>query len=319
MDEMSAVKVRALIYQLYQDFNQEYGYGSMSCTVYDTAWLAQISKLDGNVRIWLFPECFHYVLQNQQPDGSWPSYADEIDTILNTAASLLALQLHLAEPLQMSEVTFGNLTSRIAAGKTAFQKLLSQWDVESTDHVGFEVILPSLLQRLEKTGLSFGFPGKVRLLQVQSQKLRKFKPHSLYGDAKLTALHSLEAFIGMVDFDKVRHHKAFGSMMSSPSSTAAYLMNVSEWDPEAELYLRHVISAGPGRGSGGVPSAFPSTYFEYCWTLSTLLKSGFQPLDLGSEHLEGLAEILQNALKQSNGTLGFGTSFAISIFVAPDN
>ena len=291
----------------------------MSCTIYDTAWLAQVSKLDGNARIWLFPECFHYVLQNQQPDGSWPSYAADIDGILNTAASLLALQLHMAEPLQMSEATPGNLTSRIAAGKATLQKLLSQWDVESTEHVGFEVIVPSLLQRLEKTGLSFDFPGKARLQHVQSQKLRKFKPDYLYGDAKLTALHSLEAFIGMVDFDKVRHHKAFGSMMASPASTAAYLMNVSEWDPEAELYLRHVISAGPGRGSGGVPSAFPSTYFEYCWALSTLLKSGYQPSDLGSEYLQGLAKILQDALEQSNGTLGFGMSLAIPICVAPSN
>lgn len=69
----------------------------------------------------------------------------------------------------------------------------------------------------------------------------------------------------MIDFDKVAHHKVHGSMMASPSSTAAYLLNVSNWDDEAEAYLRQVIKSGAGRGSGGVPSAYPSMHFEYSW------------------------------------------------------
>lgn len=95
-------------------------------------------------------------------------------------------------------------------------------------------------------------------------------------------------------------------MMASPSSTAAYLMYTSEWDNEAEDYLRHVIKDGPGRGTGAVPSAFPSTYFEYSWVMSTLLKSGLPLPIMTSATLEKLATILQVALEKNKGTLGFG-------------
>ncbi|KAH8892550.1 hypothetical protein GQ53DRAFT_746074 [Thozetella sp. PMI_491] len=54
-------------------------------------------------------------------------------------------------------------------------------------------------------------------------------------------------------------------MMASPSSTAAYLMHVTDWDDEVETYLKHVIQYGVGSNSGAVPSAFPSMFFEYTW------------------------------------------------------
>ncbi|KAL2015847.1 hypothetical protein VTK56DRAFT_4694 [Thermocarpiscus australiensis] len=96
----------------------------------------------------------------------------------------------------------------------------------------------------------------------------------------MTAVHSLEAFTDKIDFDKVAHHKVNGSMMGSPSSTAAYLMNASHWDKEAEAYLRHVIKAGTGQGNGGLPSAYPFTYFEYtCFSLR-FLEQGSLPQTL---------------------------------------
>ena len=102
-------------------------------------------------------------------------------------------------------------------------------------------------------------------MTINKNKLSRFRPEFLYGPRRFTALHSLEAFIGNLDFDKVKHHKVYGSMLGSPSSTAAYLMHASEWDDESEDYIRHVIKFAAGRGSGGVPSAFPSTHFEITW------------------------------------------------------
>lgn len=62
------------------------GSGSMSVAIYDTAWVAMISKRVDCNTVWLFPPSFRYVLDQQQKDGSWPSYASTIDGILNTAA-----------------------------------------------------------------------------------------------------------------------------------------------------------------------------------------------------------------------------------------
>ena len=88
----------------------------------------------------------------------------------------------------------------------------------------------------------------------------------IYG-GHTTLLHSLEAFVGEIDFDMLKDRKTFGSMMGSPASTAAYLMNASRWDSEAEDYLRKVMDEGQGKGSGGVPSVFPMPVFEATWVL----------------------------------------------------
>ena len=104
-------------------------------------------------------------------------------------------------------------------------------------------------------------------------------------------------------------------MMAFPSSTAAYLMNVSKWDDEFEEYLRHVVTAGPGWGHGGVPSANPSTHFEYSWVLSTLLKAGFSKASLGSEQTESLLSILSTAFERENGNIGFGEAWPLPILL----
>jgi hypothetical protein len=256
--------------------------------------------------MWLFPQCFLFLLSSQRQDGSWESYSSEIDGILNTAASLLALHRHLVDPFQISHIPSGDLLRRIDAGKVALQNMLTEWDVEATEHVGFEILVPALLNYLEDAGHFFRFPRRDVLMKIRAEKLRKFKPEYLYGEIKLTPLHSLEAFIGTIDFDRLCHQKSFGSMMASPSSTAAYLMNVSKWDDESEEYLRHVVTAGPGWGSGGVPSAFPTTHFEYSWVLSTLLTAGFSDASLGSEQVASLLGTLCSAFEQENGNLGFG-------------
>jgi hypothetical protein len=306
MDPSLMQRAQALINRLHNGHDEKYGFGSMSCAIYDSAWVSQISKVEGGVRKWLFPQCFLYILANQKQDGSWESYSSEIDGILNTAASLLALHRHFFDPLQISHITSGDLLRRFNAGKIALQKMLTDWDVESTEHVGFEILVPALLKYLEDAGHCFPFPRKDLLMKIRAEKLRKFKPEYLYGKAKLTPLHSLEAFIGTIDFDRLSHQKTFGSMMASPSSTAAYLMNVSKWDEDSEHYLRHVVAAGPGWGNGGVPSAYPSTHFEYSWVLSTLLKAGFSKASLGSEQTESLLNVLATAFDHENGNIGFG-------------
>lgn len=238
-------------------------FGFMSCAVYDTAWVAMVAKPIADSKVWRFPECFQYILDTQQPDGSWPTYAAPVDGILNTAAALLALNAHQANPYQMTEQ--GDLKGRIQSATKALSKLLESWDVETCDHVGFEILVPKMLSLLEEHHITFQFPGQTGLAQLRQKKLAGFNPAYLYSPVKLTALHSLEGFWGEIDYDKVRHHKVGGGYMGSPSSTAACLMGGSSWDEESEAFLQRVLVSGSGQGSGGMPSAFPSTYFELTW------------------------------------------------------
>ena len=88
-----------------------------------------------------------------------------------------------------------------------------------------------------------------------------------------TLPHSMEAFVGLVDFDRVGHHRSEDAgIFGSPAATAAYLINITTWYDRAERYLKIMISANGM--TGAVPSAYPTCLFEISWTLPTLLAPG---------------------------------------------
>lgn len=262
-----ASKARALVHQASVNFDEQYGCGSMSCTIYDTAWVSMVTKTVDGEKQWLFTNSFRFLLRNQSGDGSWgASPHSQIDGILNTAAALLSVQKHTTEALQMRDLDPDDLRGCRDLAAASLARQLRTWNVAATRHVGFEMIVPVLLDLLEKENptLCFPFDGREALMMINAAKLSRFRPELLY-QSKTTATHSLEAFIGKIDFDKVQHHLVHGSMMGSPSSTAAYLMHVSRWDNDAESYLENAIDRAAGQGSGGVPSAYPSFFFEYTW------------------------------------------------------
>ena len=236
---------------------------SVSCAVYDTAWVAMVGRntLDGHE--WTFPECFEFLLENQLAEGGWQSYASAGDGVLNSLAALLALKRH--EKLMASDEELEDLRERCSRAKTYIERLLRTWDVHSETRVGFEYLVPNLLELLKDDGISFSFPCETDLYLIRDEKMEKFKPEFLYGQAPSTVLHALEAFGTKVDFDRLDHHKMFGSMMASPSSSAAFLMYSSAWHDDTEAYLRRVISSGTGNGSGAVPSVYPIPIFELVW------------------------------------------------------
>ena len=258
-------KAAALIKKLAEACTEDAGISSFSVTVYDTAWLAMVTKSsDGETR-WLFPECFQFLLAHQTEEGGWESYASEVDGILNTMAALLALKMHADAPQYQDCPLPEDIQTRISKCSTALQEMLDHWDVEACIHVGFEILVPSLLQSLRGLGLSFSIPREEALMALKQKKLVNFDPQILYQETCTTLIHSLEAFIHRIDFDRVSQHSVGGSMMGSPASTAAYLMHTSRWDDEAERYLSTVVTSIKGKEHGGVPSAFPTTTFMLSW------------------------------------------------------
>lgn len=238
--------------------------GSATVAIYDTAWVSMIIKhVDGRDQ-WLFPECFHFLLDNQLSEGSWESYASLDDGILNTLAALLALKKHSNAGIPENNIDSFSLDVPISKARSYLEEKLPDWDVDSGIHVGFEILVPALLAMLETEQMYFSFPGRHLLQKLRDAKLAKFDPQMIY-NGQTTLVHSLEALVSEIDFDMLSRSKTFGSMMGSPASTAAYLMHSSQWDPEAEIYLRKVIDDGEGKGNGAVPSVFPTPVFETTW------------------------------------------------------
>ncbi|KAF2248178.1 hypothetical protein BU26DRAFT_428436 [Trematosphaeria pertusa] len=83
-------------------------------------------------------------------------------------------------------------------------------------------------------------------------------------------------------------------------------MNASEWDDEAEAYLRMVCEQQSSSGyNGGFPSAFPSTIFEISWVLDTILESGFDKDEFLLADIRKLTVLLEANLKQEKGIVGW--------------
>ncbi|RYP09462.1 hypothetical protein DL764_001287 [Monosporascus ibericus] len=275
------------------------GFGSMSASVYDTAWLSMVRKAANSrtAGTWLFPECFEFILAQQLPSGAWESYSTPVDGILNTAAALLSLKKHI-----QTQPEHDDWLIRSHKAEMALKQMLYEWDMQSADQVGFEILIISLLDLLQQEGVSIDFPQLGALRAIRSAKLAKLPPSTLY-QAPSTLYHSLEAFIGYIDFDRVHcWREANGSMMGSPASTAAYLMNSSIWDEEAEGYLRNVLHRANGFGHGGVPCAWPTTIFEVSWVITTFAAVG---MPIGETEALVFCHLLQETLVAQKGLLGF--------------
>lgn len=236
---------------------------TVSASIYDTAWVAMVEKHVDGKSTFLFPECFQFILDSQLPDGAWESYSSHTDGILNTMAALLALKK------RCSTASFPwklELFSRISKATAAAQRLLKDWDINSSDTVGYEVIVPALLGLLQEQGIDFDFPCRESLLLIHNHKMAKLHPF-LVENESTSLVHSLEAFAGKLNYAKSKRHMSpYGDMMASPASTAAYLIFSPTWDVEAEQYLRAVVnSASAGQGTGRVPNVYPTTVFEVCW------------------------------------------------------
>ncbi|XDG06996.1 hypothetical protein ABKA04_006611 [Annulohypoxylon sp. FPYF3050] len=245
-------------------------------------------------------------------DGAWEAYRSEVDGILNTAAALLSLKKHLKEVPDKQDWVL-----RSQQAEMALTNLLNNWNISCTDQVGFEVLIIKHLSLLEDEGLAFQFPEWETLRALRDSKLEKLPGLMTNEETSIaniqlvyerpsTLHHSLEALIGVVDFDKLKRWLGDdGSMCGSIASTVVYLIYSSTWDEKAESYLRDALEYGTGNKDGGVPSAWPTTIFEASWVVTALAEAGVPINEMNSA---SIGNDLEQALASHNGIIGFSHS-----------
>ncbi|CAI6331418.1 unnamed protein product [Periconia digitata] len=279
-------------------------FGSFCGAIYDTAWLSMVTRKETDQSQLVFPQCFEYLLEAQQDSGIWGMSGAHIDVILNSLAALLALVNRQHSISTTNSSKSENLQRRIEKGKVAVQTVLEKWNVKDSLHVGFEILVPSLLKQLSAWHIVFDFPGYHTLMQLHNTKLQKFKPATVYSNQSTTLLHSLEALVGFIDFDRVGHHcKKDTGIFGSPSATAAYLIHSTIWNSNAEYYLGEVVASTGG--TGYVPSAYPTSLFELSWSLSTLITPRVTSKALTIREKEQLARGFEDVLEAQSDIVGF--------------
>jgi halimadienyl-diphosphate synthase len=155
--------------------------------------------------------------------------------------------------------------------------------------VGFELLLPALVERAQQAGVAV--PAHLDIYAAQrAEKLRLIPPAALYGPST-TAVHSLEFLGDRADLDGLRRAQAAnGSVGNSPAATAFYFARSG--DSRALAYLEESVARV---GGAMAPVLYPCETFELLWSAYHLFLAGVPARRLLSHtERDALLHSLQN-------------------------
>ncbi|KAJ5218245.1 uncharacterized protein N7498_000344 [Penicillium cinerascens] len=313
MDESSVIiQANSLLQELISAHDEKYHIGTVVSGIYDTAWISMVLKKPNpsTAQEWAFPACFDFLLQNQAEDGGWGHEHSLVERVTCTLVSLLSILRHLGVSEGASVKDQVDLQYQADKAIQFVKSSLPNWELASLDTgipIGLELWLPVVIEKLEEEGVSFDIPGKDRVIRLRLENLSRFPVEVLYRPSGLfqpSPLFTLEGLIGIIDFGKLRHQTVFGSMFSSPSSTAVYLMESPDWDPASEAYLNHVVEHSIIKHNRAVPGMFPTSVFDIDWVLNIFVEGGFNLNKLDANAVKVLGNMILQRLEKQDGIIG---------------
>ncbi len=231
-------------------------------TDYDTSWAAQLTEKDGSLA---YPDLLRGLIDRQQPDGGWGSRVDHGHDRLLTTLAVVLLLARIGHRRHDKELR--------AAGERVIWKEARELDHDGQATVGFELILPSLLERAKVAGLNLPY-AHLRHYEVARATKLSLLPKNHIFESRTTALFSLEAFTDNFDLNgAARLLQPDGSMANSPSATAALLGQVGDWRvrfPRSTAYLEDLL----WNYESGLPAMAPCGIFTRAWVLHYLQYGG---------------------------------------------
>jgi halimadienyl-diphosphate synthase len=228
-------------------------------TAYDTAWLASVPE-DAERRASRFPTSLHWLVQHQNADGSWGGDLPyHHDRVLSTLAALPPLK------------AFGRRAADAAAVQAGTRYLWQYGRLvasEPMELVGFELLLPALIERVRACGIAVP-PQLDGYARQREEKLRLVPSSAIYAP-DTTLVHSLEFLGDAVDQRRLPDTQgANGAIGNSPAATAYFYSRVP--DPAAERYLQASLSR---TGGAMAPVLYPCETFELLWAAYHLYLAG---------------------------------------------
>jgi halimadienyl-diphosphate synthase len=228
---------------------------------YDTAWLAGLPAHTDR-RTSRFPTTLRWLADNQLPDGSWGSSVRyEHDRILCTLAALAPL------------AEFGRRVEDRRAVDAGTRYLWQHGHLlghEPVELVGFELLLPALVERARRAGVAV--PPHLDIYKAQRAKKLDLIPASALYSPRATVVHSLEFLGHQADPARLRAAQGEnGALGNSPAATAFFLEHTRQEDRGALSYLESCLDHS---GGATAPVLHPCETFELLWAAYHLFLGG---------------------------------------------
>ncbi|XP_006665090.2 stemar-13-ene synthase-like [Oryza brachyantha] len=241
--------------------------GEPSPSSYDTAWVAMV-PLRGFPHAPCYPQCVQWILDNQQPDGSWGQSAQvNKDILLSTLACVVALKRWNTGP------------NHIRRGLRFIGRNFSVvMDGQSVSPVGFNITFSGLLKLASEMGL------EIPVIKTDIDGIFYLREIELARDGGGTVA-ARKAFMAYVSEGLGRRHdwnlvmpyqRNNGSLFNSPSTTAAAA--IYSCNDRALDYLGSLTS----KFGGSVPVIYPDNVYSQLCMVNTLEKMGISS-DFASE------------------------------------
>lgn len=248
----------------------------MGGNAYDTAWVASLPAPE-NPHQPAFAEAFEWLRTHQLPDGSWGAEIPySHDRVLSTLMALLTLA---------KWDNGAGIPAQIDAGIRAIWRHFNELK-RQTDPVGFELLLPTLLDQAKERGFQLPY-GAFEQYRTRRQQKLELIPLDLLYSRDVTSAFSMEFLGKELDTARLRHglQEDNGSIATSPSATSYFLMN--RWAPDAMSYIGQIVE----RTRGAIPASAPVEIFERSWALNNiyLVKGEFPSEAL--THLDALEAV----------------------------
>ncbi|KDP20673.1 hypothetical protein JCGZ_21144 [Jatropha curcas] len=231
----------------------------LSVSPYDTAWVAMVPAGDSP----RFPGSLQWILENQNPDGSWASHSTDPLLIKDSLSSTLACILALR---------------RWDVGQTLVCKGLDfigsyQWaatDRNQRSPIGFDIIYPGMIDQARRMGLTLPInPSSLdAMLNKRDLEVQSALTSGLEGKKKYLA-YVAEGLPKHDDWNNImKYQRNNGSLFNSPSTTASALLHLN--DDKCFTYLVSLLKVYQNT----VPTIYPLNIYTRLCTIDNLERLG---------------------------------------------
>ncbi|XP_071718053.1 ent-kaurene synthase 1, chloroplastic-like [Rutidosis leptorrhynchoides] len=232
----------------------------LSVSSHDTAWVAMVPSPNSPTSP-CFPECLNWLKDNQFDDGSWRLvHANSPillkDALSSTLASIVALKRwNVGEDQINKGLSFIESNIEFATDKNQLSP------------IGFDIIFPSMIEYAKYLNINLPFSQEQVdvMLHVRDLELSRFNLEQ----REVYLAYISEGLNNFYNWNTILKYKMKnGSILNSPSATAAALMH--HQDADCLDYLTSVLN----KFGNAVPAAYPLDLYIRLSMVDTLERLG---------------------------------------------